>query len=149
MGYPQAGEGAEQQGFGIVGGHAHARGAVQAGLPGHTEAPGERRRQAVPVQPVMPGQFAGAGGDAAAGQVGGAGAGNAHHVGERCGDQTGVGQRAGAQHQVDLAQVAALQVDKAVDQPQLHVQARVGHQEVGNGRGQVAAAKRGRGVDAD
>ncbi|MCY1419751.1 hypothetical protein D9M71_353470 [compost metagenome] len=118
-------------------------------MPGHVEAPGERRRQAVPVQAVVPGQFAGADRYAAAGQVGGAGAGDAYHVGQRRGHQPGVGQGAGAQHQVDLAEVAAVQVDEAVDQAQLHVQAWVGHQEIGDGRGQVAAAERGGGVDAD
>ncbi|MCY1441650.1 hypothetical protein D9M71_579730 [compost metagenome] len=43
----------------------------------------------------------------------------------------------------------ALQVDKAVDQAQLHVQAWVGDQEFGDGRCQVAAAERRWGVDAD
>lgn len=42
-----------------------------------------------------------------------------------------------------------MQVDEAVDQAQLHVQARVGHQEVGNRRRQVAAAECGGGIDAD
>ncbi|MNN59081.1 hypothetical protein D3C81_1741720 [compost metagenome] len=42
-----------------------------------------------------------------------------------------------------------MQVDEAVDQAQLHIKARVGDEEIGDGRGQVAAAECGGGVDAD
>ena len=47
----------------------------------------------------------------------------------------------GAQHQVDLAQVGALHVDEAVDQVQLHIQARVTGEEVGNRRCQMSATE--------
>ena len=42
-----------------------------------------------------------------------------------------------------------MQVDETVDQAQLHVQARIGHQEIGDCRRQVTAAKGRWGIDAD
>ncbi len=78
-----------------------------------------------------------------------AGADHPHHRRQRSGHQAAVGQRAGAQHQVDLAEMFALQVDEAADQAQLHVEAGVGLEEVGDRRGQVAAAEGHRRIDTD
>ncbi|MCY1398878.1 hypothetical protein D9M71_139210 [compost metagenome] len=89
------------------------------------------------------------GGNAAALQVSRAGASNAHHIGQRCGDQPCIGQRACPKDQVDFTQVCAMQVDEAVDQAQLYIQARVGDQKIGNGRGQVSAPKSGWRIDTD
>ncbi|MNP20040.1 hypothetical protein D3C76_1125970 [compost metagenome] len=97
----------------------------------------------------MLGQLRRAGGNPAGRQVSRAGTGNTHHVGQGRGHQTGIGQGTCAQHQIDFAQVRAVQVDKAVDQAQLHIEPGVGHQKVGDGRSQMAAAERCRRVDAD
>src|SRR3546814_16930708 len=61
----------------------------------------------------------------------------------RCGDQTGVGQRADAQHQIDLTQVLAVQVDEAVDQTQLDIDSRIGLEKFGQGRRQMTATEGG------
>ena len=61
-------------------------------------------------------QFAGTAGHSVASQVVRAGADDPNHRRQRRGDQAGVGQWANAQHQVNFAQVRAMQVDEAVDQ---------------------------------
>jgi hypothetical protein len=82
-------------------------------------------------------------------QVGRAGAGNAHHVGQGCRYQAGIGQWPGTQHQIDFAQVRAMQVDEAVDQAQLNIQAWVGHQEISDCRRQMTASERGGRINAN
>ena len=94
-------------------------------------------------------QFARVGRGATAFQVGRTGAGDAHDTGQGRGDQPCIDDMPGAQHQVDLAQVRALHIDKAVDQMQVHIQSGVNVQEVGNHRRQVPATERCRCIHAN
>src|SRR3990167_588644 len=149
VGDAQAGEGAEQQGFGVVGGHAQAFRSADLQLAVDLEAPGVGWRQAVPVEAVVLDQCAGRTRHDAPRQVTRAGADHPHQRREGGGDQAGVGQRADAQHQVDFAEVGAVQVDEAVDQAQLYIQPRIGDEKFGNRRCQVAPAEWRWRVDAD
>ncbi|MNF80421.1 hypothetical protein D3C84_626660 [compost metagenome] len=113
------------------------------------EAPRERWGQARPVETVMLDQLRRIIRHAAALQVVGAGAGNAHHARQRRGHQPGIGQLPGTQYQIDLAQVQALHIDEAVDQLQLHVEAGIEQQKIGNHRCQVAPSEGGRSINAN
>ncbi|MNI52463.1 hypothetical protein D3C73_1072460 [compost metagenome] len=149
MGDAQAGQCAVDQRFGIVGAHAHARRPMQLHLAIPFEAPGEGRGQAGPVETVMFDQLRRIFRHAAALQVVGAGAGDTHHARQRRGHQPRIGQLPGAQHQVDLAQVQALHVDKTVDQLQLHVEAGIKQQEIGNHRCEMSPPERSRCVNTN
>ncbi|MNI33546.1 hypothetical protein D3C73_875030 [compost metagenome] len=149
MGNPQTGERAAHQRLGIIGAHADACRAMQMQLSISLEAPGEWRGQAIPVEPVVFDQLRRVSRHATTFQVVGAGARNTHHARQWCGDKAGIGHLSGTQHQIDLAQVQPLHVDKAVDQVQLYVEAGVEHQKIGNHRRQVSTPECGGGIDAD
>ncbi len=145
----QAGQGTGEQGFGVVGAHADALRAIGGATPVQFEAPGEDRRQAIPVQAVVFAEVSRMGRRATVFQVGRAGTGNTHDAGQRRGDQPGVDDMPGTQHQIDLTQVRALHVHEAVDQMQVHIQPRVDVQEVGDHRRQMPSTERRRRVHAN
>ena len=96
MGNAQPGEHTAEQGLGIVGAHAKASGAAKHWLAAFAETPGVGRREYIPIQTVMPGQFAGAQGRAVALQVRRAGAGDANHRRQRGRHQARIGEWADA-----------------------------------------------------
>jgi len=149
VGNPKSGQRPGEQGFGVVGAHANALRAVGGLAAIQFKSPGEHRRQAFPVQAVVFVQLAGMGRGTTAFQVGRAGAGDAHDTGQGRGDQPGIDDMPGPQYQVDFAQMLALHVDKAVDQVQVYVEARVHVKKVSNGRRQVPSTEGSRRVHAD